>query len=101
VTLFAAILADDRWSLVPTRNGTRRQGALGRRVVLWLLAGGFLVCTLSKYKCLLVCFDGLCTLRLMGSTGLARSTIHPAVHHREALVRSLGVEVVSETKLVG
>ena len=102
MTLFASILlADDRWSLVPTKDGTRRRGALGRRVVLWLLAGGFLVCTLSKYMCFLIRFDGLFTLRLTGSTRLARSTIHPAIHHHEALVWSLGVEVISETKLVG
>ena len=68
---------------------------------LWWLAGGFLVRTLSKYKCFLVRFDGLFTLRLTGSTRLARSTIHPAIHHREALVCRLGVEVISETKLVG
>jgi hypothetical protein len=83
------------------RDGTRSQGALGRRVVLWLLAGGFLVHTLSKHMCFLIRFDGLFTLRLMGSTRLVRSTIYPAIHHREALVCSLGVEVVSETKLVG
>jgi hypothetical protein len=67
------------------------------RVILWWLA----VRTLIKYKCFLSCFDGLFALRLTWSTRLARSTVHSVIHHYEALIRSLGVEVVAETKLVG
>ena len=34
MALFAAILADNRWILVMTMDGTGRCGALGRRFVL-------------------------------------------------------------------
>ena len=100
MTLAATILADHRRNLAPARDRTRRRGALGKRVILFVV-GGRLVRTLGKYKCFVFGFDGLIDRRVAGRAArLAWSTIHLSIHHRETLIHGLGIEVVSKSILI-
>jgi hypothetical protein len=56
---------------------------------------------MSKNKGFFLRFNWLLSLLLARRTRLARGTAHAMIHHCKAMVGSLGVEVITKTKLVG
>ena len=101
MTLAAAIPTDHRRNLAPARGRTRRGGALGKRVILFVVSGR-LVCTLGKYKFFVFGFDGLLDRRVVERAArLVWSTIHPSIHYPETLLHGLGIEVVPKSIPMG